>query len=101
MGSDQNWVGKNNSKSLVSIYPVSNIHAKDVSSMINMSMEPSTSPPGEYEALDLGHCQVGRPYREHFTMTNHSTSTALRFEWPAPTPHITFSPQVMAKRVMP
>ncbi|CAL8374755.1 unnamed protein product, partial [Arctogadus glacialis] len=48
---------------------------------------------GEYEALDLGHCQVGRPYREHFTMTNHSTSTALRFEWPAPTPHITFSPQ--------
>ncbi|KAK0151856.1 Hydrocephalus-inducing [Merluccius polli] len=49
---------------------------------------------GEYEVLHFGDRQVGHPCREHFTMTNHSSCVALRFEWPASTPHITFSPQV-------
>ncbi|KAJ3596852.1 hypothetical protein NHX12_003252 [Muraenolepis orangiensis] len=31
---------------------------------------------------------------EHFTLTNHSADEAWRFEWPAPTAQLTFSPQV-------
>ncbi|KAG7229797.1 hypothetical protein INR49_012446 [Caranx melampygus] len=49
---------------------------------------------GNYEALDFGHCHVDCPYKESFTMTNHSSSQAVRFEWPPAGPHIFFSPQV-------
>ncbi|KAG7269215.1 LOW QUALITY PROTEIN: hypothetical protein CRUP_011854 [Coryphaenoides rupestris] len=49
---------------------------------------------GELAVLHLGDCQVGRPRREHFTVTNHSADTAWRFEWPAPTAHLSFSPRV-------
>ncbi|XP_069028847.1 hydrocephalus-inducing protein homolog [Embiotoca jacksoni] len=49
---------------------------------------------GNYEVLNFGDCHVDLPHQESFTMTNHSSSEALRFEWPAGGPHIVFSPQV-------
>lgn len=49
---------------------------------------------GNYEVLNFGDCHVNVPYKEHFTMTNHSSSQVLRFEWPPSGPHVSFSPQV-------
>ncbi|KAM7413943.1 hypothetical protein PAMA_018980 [Pampus argenteus] len=49
---------------------------------------------GNYEVLNFGDCHVDRPYRESFTMINHSSSQPVRFEWPPAGPHVTFSPQV-------
>nr|XP_029134421.1 hydrocephalus-inducing protein homolog [Labrus bergylta] len=49
---------------------------------------------GYYEELNLGDCHVGTPHQESFTMTNHSSSKVVRFEWPPAGPHVFFSPQV-------
>ncbi|XP_029009061.1 hydrocephalus-inducing protein homolog isoform X2 [Betta splendens] len=49
---------------------------------------------GNFEVLDFGDCHVNCPYQESFTMVNHSSSQAVRFEWPIAGPHICFSPQV-------
>ncbi|XP_073328914.1 hydrocephalus-inducing protein homolog [Pagrus major] len=49
---------------------------------------------GNYEVLNFGDCHVDFPYRESFTMTNHSSSQVVRFEWPPAGPHVCFSPQV-------
>ncbi|XP_037834213.1 hydrocephalus-inducing protein homolog [Kryptolebias marmoratus] len=49
---------------------------------------------GDYEVLHFGDCHVGCSYRRSFTMTNHSSSQVLRFQWLLPGPHIIFSPQV-------
>lgn len=53
--------------------------------------------PGNYEVLNFGHCHVDCPYQESFTMTNHSSSHAVKFEWPPAGPHICFSPQVQTQ----
>ncbi|KAK5867885.1 hypothetical protein PBY51_012341 [Eleginops maclovinus] len=47
-----------------------------------------------YELLNFGDCHVDWPYQERFTMTNHSSSQAVRFEWPPAGSHVCFSPQV-------
>ncbi|XP_047451812.1 hydrocephalus-inducing protein homolog [Mugil cephalus] len=47
-----------------------------------------------YDVLDFGDCHVDRPYQKSFTMTNHSSSQAVRFEWPPSGPDVVFSPQV-------
>ncbi|KAG7521590.1 hydrocephalus-inducing protein-like [Solea senegalensis] len=49
---------------------------------------------GSYEVLNFGDCHVDCRYEERFTMTNHSSNQAMRFEWPSPGHHIIFSPQV-------
>ncbi|KAF3689156.1 Hydrocephalus-inducing protein Hy-3 [Channa argus] len=49
---------------------------------------------GYYEVLDFGDCHVDCPYQRSFTMTNHSSSQVVRFEWPPAGPHLSFSPQV-------
>nr|XP_046249402.1 hydrocephalus-inducing protein homolog [Scatophagus argus] len=49
---------------------------------------------GNYEVLNFGDCHVNCPYQESFTMTNHSSSQVVKFEWPAAGPHVYFSPQV-------
>ncbi|GAA6221266.1 hydrocephalus-inducing protein homolog [Lates japonicus] len=49
---------------------------------------------GNYESLNFGDCHVDCPYQESFTMTNHSSSQVVRFEWPPAGPHVFFSPQV-------
>ncbi|TDH09205.1 hypothetical protein EPR50_G00084380 [Perca flavescens] len=49
---------------------------------------------GNYELLNFADCHVDCPYQESFTMTNHSSSQAVRFEWPPVGPHVFFSPQV-------
>ncbi|KAM9351908.1 hydrocephalus-inducing protein homolog [Symphorus nematophorus] len=49
---------------------------------------------GSYEVLNFGDCHVDCPYEESFTMTNHSSSQVVRFEWPPAGPHVCFSPQV-------
>ncbi|TMS05303.1 Hydrocephalus-inducing protein-like protein [Larimichthys crocea] len=49
---------------------------------------------GNHEVLNFGDCHVDCPYQESFTMTNHSSSQAVRFEWPPAGPHVCFSPQV-------
>ncbi|XP_070763174.1 hydrocephalus-inducing protein homolog [Enoplosus armatus] len=49
---------------------------------------------GNYEVLNFGDCHVDCPYQESFTMTNHSSSQVVRFEWPPAGPHVFFSPQV-------
>ncbi|KAJ8339704.1 hypothetical protein SKAU_G00343370 [Synaphobranchus kaupii] len=38
------------------------------------------------DTLNFGDCHVSRPYHETFTLTNHSSSEVLRFEWPADVP---------------
>lgn len=55
---------------------------------------PCLSPTGDYDVLDFGDCHVDYPHQECFTMTNHSSSQVLRFEWPPAGPHVSFSPQV-------
>ncbi|KAM9376112.1 hydrocephalus-inducing protein-like [Pholidichthys leucotaenia] len=47
-----------------------------------------------YEVLNFGDCHVNCLYQESFTMTNHSSSQVVRFEWPSLDPHVTFLPQV-------
>ncbi|XP_047205151.1 hydrocephalus-inducing protein homolog isoform X6 [Girardinichthys multiradiatus] len=49
---------------------------------------------GFYEMLNFGDCHVDCKYQESFTMTNHSSSQVVRFEWPPSEPNITFSPKV-------
>ncbi|KAF7656194.1 hypothetical protein LDENG_00045050 [Lucifuga dentata] len=49
---------------------------------------------GDYEVLNFGDCHVNDPHQQSFTMTNHSSDQALRFEWPPAGPHFSFSPQV-------
>ncbi|XP_015258081.1 PREDICTED: hydrocephalus-inducing protein homolog [Cyprinodon variegatus] len=49
---------------------------------------------GCYDIIHFGDCHVGRTYQESFTMTNHSSSQVVRFEWPPSEPNVTFSPQV-------
>ncbi|XP_034542457.1 hydrocephalus-inducing protein homolog isoform X2 [Notolabrus celidotus] len=49
---------------------------------------------GYYEVLNLGDCHVDFPHQESFTMTNHSSSQVVRFEWPPAGPHVFLSPQV-------
>ncbi|MEQ2241802.1 hypothetical protein ILYODFUR_029088 [Ilyodon furcidens] len=49
---------------------------------------------GFYEMLNFGDCHVDCKYQESFTMTNHSSSQVVRFEWPPSEPNVTFSPKV-------
>lgn len=51
-------------------------------------------PTGDTEVLNFGDCHVNHPIQECVTMINHSNKQALRFEWPAAGPHVSFSPQV-------
>ncbi|XP_029109509.1 hydrocephalus-inducing protein homolog isoform X1 [Scleropages formosus] len=46
------------------------------------------------DILHLGDCHVARPYQDTFTMTNHSSSDVLRFEWPPDGPQLRFFPRV-------
>ncbi|XP_061578790.1 hydrocephalus-inducing protein homolog [Cololabis saira] len=49
---------------------------------------------GNYEVLHFGDCHVDCLYEERFTMTNHSSTQAVRFQWPPSGHHVVFSPQV-------
>ncbi|XP_062997557.1 hydrocephalus-inducing protein homolog [Elgaria multicarinata webbii] len=45
------------------------------------------------DCVQFGDCHVGKPYQATLTITNHSKSDVMRFEWPASGP-CHFSPQV-------
>ncbi|XP_066494024.1 hydrocephalus-inducing protein-like [Tiliqua scincoides] len=45
------------------------------------------------DCIKFGDCHVGRQYQATFTITNHSKSDVMRFEWPVWGP-LQFSPQV-------
>lgn len=49
---------------------------------------------GAYEVLHFGDCHIDHKYQESLTLTNHSSSQVVRFEWPPSGPNVTFSPQV-------
>ncbi|KAM4554444.1 hydrocephalus-inducing protein homolog [Fundulus diaphanus] len=49
---------------------------------------------GNYETLHFGDCHMDCIYQESFTLTNHSSSQVVRFQWPHGGPNVTFSPQV-------
>ncbi|XP_029289106.1 hydrocephalus-inducing protein homolog [Cottoperca gobio] len=49
---------------------------------------------GNYDVLSFGDCHVDWPYQESFTMSNYSSSQAVRFVWPPAESHVCFSPQV-------
>ncbi|XP_030281249.1 hydrocephalus-inducing protein homolog isoform X1 [Sparus aurata] len=49
---------------------------------------------GNYDVLNFGDCHVDCTYQESFTMTNHSSSQVMKFEWPPSGPDVCFSPQV-------
>uniref|UniRef100_A0A3Q2PEK1 HYDIN axonemal central pair apparatus protein n=1 Tax=Fundulus heteroclitus TaxID=8078 RepID=A0A3Q2PEK1_FUNHE len=49
---------------------------------------------GNYETLHFGDCHIDCIYQESFTLTNHSSSQVVRFEWPHSGLNVTFSPQV-------
>ncbi|XP_056138426.1 hydrocephalus-inducing protein homolog [Lampris incognitus] len=72
---------------------------QDIISFDNISgpsreLEQEMCEDGNYELLNFGDCHVGQLHQEYVTMTNHSSGTVLRFEWPAAEPYISFSPQV-------
>nr|XP_032813560.1 hydrocephalus-inducing protein homolog isoform X3 [Petromyzon marinus] len=58
------------------------------------SSDPDDVQAARAEHLNFGDCHIGRPYQLTFTMSNHSTSEAVRFEWPFDLPQLKFSPQV-------
>ncbi|XP_035381538.1 hydrocephalus-inducing protein homolog [Electrophorus electricus] len=46
------------------------------------------------DLLHFGDCQVGCLYHETFTLSNHSDTEVLRFEWPPDGPQVRFSPRM-------
>ncbi|KAJ8247379.1 hypothetical protein GJAV_G00245710 [Gymnothorax javanicus] len=46
------------------------------------------------DLLNFGDCHVGKSYVETFTLTNHSRSEVLRFEWLVEGAQVRFSPQI-------
>lgn len=46
------------------------------------------------DIVHFGDCHIGRLYHKTFTMTNHSNSVVLRFQWSQGEPHLYFSPQI-------
>ncbi|KAG7333195.1 hypothetical protein KOW79_003330 [Hemibagrus wyckioides] len=46
------------------------------------------------DIVHFGDCHIGHLYHKTFTMTNHSNSVVLRFQWPQGEPHLYFSPQI-------
>lgn len=61
----------------------------------NVKFVTTAAPPsGNYEVLNFGDCYVRRSYQESFTMTNHTDSQVVKFNWPSAGPHISFSPKV-------
>ncbi|XP_022605572.1 hydrocephalus-inducing protein homolog [Seriola dumerili] len=72
---------------------------REIISLDNISrsseeMDEENDESGNYEVLNFGDCHVDCPYQESFTMTNHSSSQVVKFEWPPAGSHIFFSPQV-------
>ncbi|XP_067327017.1 hydrocephalus-inducing protein homolog [Anolis sagrei] len=61
---------------------------------VEAQLEESTAETARLDHIWFGDCHVGKPYQAAFTITNHSKTDAMRFEWPALNPHLTFSPQV-------
>ncbi|XP_078720178.1 hydrocephalus-inducing protein homolog isoform X2 [Lampetra fluviatilis] len=59
------------------------------------SSDPDDVQAARAEHLHFADCHIGRPYQLTFTMSNHSTSEAVRFEWPSDLPQLKFSPQLM------
>ncbi|XP_074533739.1 hydrocephalus-inducing protein homolog [Halichoeres trimaculatus] len=49
---------------------------------------------GYYEELNFGDVHLDFPHQKSFTMTNHSNSQVVRFEWPSAGTHVSFLPQV-------
>ncbi|XP_040894088.1 hydrocephalus-inducing protein homolog [Toxotes jaculatrix] len=60
----------------------------------SQEMDQEDDEKGDYEVLNFGDCHVDCSYQESFTMTNHSSSQVVKFEWPPAGPHVFFSPQV-------
>ncbi|KAJ8272065.1 hypothetical protein COCON_G00109240 [Conger conger] len=68
----------------------------DIITLDNLGSRPRQEQDSEdlsSDLLNFGDCHVGRAYQETFTLTNHSSSEVLRFEWPADIPQVRFSPQ--------
>ncbi|XP_066569678.1 hydrocephalus-inducing protein homolog [Amia ocellicauda] len=71
-----------------------NIHRAGSSQTTQAQLDQDPLEACRADILHFGDCHVGRPYQETFTMTNHSGTDVLRFEWPADSPQLRFSPQV-------
>ncbi|KAF5907639.1 hydrocephalus-inducing protein, partial [Clarias magur] len=70
---------------------------RDIISLDNISSKVLQDQDTTEAILDIVHfgdCHVGHLYHKTFTMTNHSNSVALHFEWPQGEPHLHFSPYV-------
>ncbi|XP_062860193.1 hydrocephalus-inducing protein homolog [Trichomycterus rosablanca] len=68
----------------------------DICSSWNPQDQISTQAPHTIQSdiLNFGDCHVGRLYHKTFTMSNHSNSETLCFEWLQVGPHLQFSPQI-------
>ncbi|XP_060779913.1 hydrocephalus-inducing protein homolog [Neoarius graeffei] len=69
----------------------------DIISLDNISSkvpQDQDSTEARCDILHFGDCHVGRLYHKTFTMTNHSNSVALYFQWPQCEPNLHFSPQI-------
>ncbi|XP_042303381.1 LOW QUALITY PROTEIN: hydrocephalus-inducing protein homolog [Sceloporus undulatus] len=55
--------------------------------------EESAAETARVDCIQFGDCHVGKPYQATFTITNHSKTDVMRFEWPVVNP-FTFSPQI-------
>ncbi|KAG7468631.1 hypothetical protein MATL_G00145140 [Megalops atlanticus] len=71
---------------------------QDVITMDNIGSKPHRTRDAAEELrsdlLNFGDCHVATPYQETLTLTNHSSSEVLRFEWPSDGPQVRFSPRV-------
>ncbi|KAK2848119.1 hypothetical protein Q7C36_009801 [Tachysurus vachellii] len=70
---------------------------RDIISLDNISSkvpQDQNSTEAICDIVHFGDCHVGRLYQKTFTMTNHSNSEVLRFQWPQGEPHLYFSPEI-------
>ncbi|XP_062403912.1 hydrocephalus-inducing protein homolog [Sardina pilchardus] len=67
---------------------------QDIVTLDNIISKELESTNDKSDHLHFGDCYVAKPYRATFTMTNLSGSDALRFEWPADSAQVCFSPRL-------
>uniref|UniRef100_A0A670KA82 HYDIN axonemal central pair apparatus protein n=1 Tax=Podarcis muralis TaxID=64176 RepID=A0A670KA82_PODMU len=70
-----------------------NIHSLITGTDSERHLEENTAEAPRIDCVQFGDCHIGRSYQASCTITNHSKSDVMRFEWPTSGP-LHFSPQV-------
>ncbi|XP_053255366.1 hydrocephalus-inducing protein homolog [Podarcis raffonei] len=70
-----------------------NVHSLITETDSERHLEENTAEAPRIDCVQFGDCHIGRSYQASCTITNHSKSDVMRFEWPTSGP-LHFSPQV-------